>query len=184
MYPFAAPRTTIKLLTSEDVVLATYIQAPPYRTFCCIRCKELPSLGVCEKPPAPGDRGAEHFCLLLLIYLQLKTGTNVTLKRGVQLKTGMSWKAAQLSASWEEICFPQLVSWLLTVPVLQIKWRWMTGLIRKANKNCQSQQESCIMYSFNAAVSAQHETSIRLIRHYSNCYRSCIILFYLVNVCV
>ena len=68
----------------------TYIQVPPYHTFCCIRCKELPSFGLCEKPPAPGARGAEHFCLLLLIYLPLTSGTNVTLKRGVQLKTGMS----------------------------------------------------------------------------------------------
>lgn len=81
---------TIKLLMSEDIVFVTYIQVPPYRTFCCIRCKELPSLGLCEKSPAPGARGAEHFCLLLLIYLLLRSGTNVILKRGVQLKFGMS----------------------------------------------------------------------------------------------
>ena len=91
MYPLRhLDVTTIKLLTYEEVVFVTYIHVPPYHTFCCIRCKELPSLGLCEKPPAPGARSAEHFCLLLLIYLPLRSGTNVTLKRGVQLKTGMS----------------------------------------------------------------------------------------------
>jgi len=136
MYPLQRlDVTTIKLLTSEDVVFVTSIQVPPYHTFCSVRCKELPSLGLCEIPPAPGDRGAEHFCLLLLTCLPLRSGTNVTLKRGVQLKNGMSCKATQLSAPWEEICPLQLAGYwqFHCFRLYGVEWQgWLAGWIKTA----------------------------------------------------
>ena len=144
--------TAIKLLTSEVVVFVTYNHVKYLLTihFAVFAVKSSHRL-VCVRSLRHQEPAVQNISVCCYWFtLPLRSGTNVTLKRGVQLKTGMSWIATQVWAPWEEICPLQLFSWLLTVSVLQIMWRWMTRLIRKVNKNCQLQQDSCIIYSFNA----------------------------------